>query len=1198
MTHPANLDAAAASKTTIGSVGACPLRQTNVQLLPVRYGLVDKLLDPGAELKLPYSLTARPLGIRLLRDGWLYVIDSLTGHLHEYRVLNGLVSALLHKGASVDSGARAPIEENPALVFSRGSTLHVTFAEVQWTAAKCKQVLDHGEEREHFMQPVELGEVDCETGGTHLLTVEQGRQWLAEVATGPDGHSPAAASGTVQVSDAPAHEREPYLWEQPPRFRQAHIGELLGQVRAPYQDDTLFVLINDDLGVLRDLAEYQDTVVGWVEEWSNTDHNERDYLLACYIESLSQLSVEDIGALSKVEQNPATQALFTDLEQLPEPDREQTRQALVDYLNKGGNVVPVDAPVTPELEKSRGDAVHSARELNRFDSITPDFTAESRAVEDADRRYYTREHFNPAPNAFVERHLQTLINLGQTQNRHLDNQLEGSWLSGKRGINDFIDRPAMDAVLWQHRDDLTRWNRLLDRITADRTLLVCEGRYHRAAWPYDGQDPLQLGQAFSAEYACLKDICRSDVASEALLGYLEEHPEMTRPLFYTLPLQLQPQLIAQYTVVSNAGMGVVNNLQPLLQDLKEIEQAHLPALDELPEHTRTLADAAQHSLSPALNLGMSRALEAFNLTGEKIPDLDELFRRLPKALPARILDAARTTGVTFTVASPAEHAALQSTIKEILREREYLSELTRERNQITHNKNRQGHKTARAVELQAEIVRVRAELKYQESRLAGALSPIAELPDQSVRLRGATPARAGVTAVFPPQQQMEVRSLLKDIRLGVRSVPNGQLIRSEGMGLLVFLAQGVNLVGAYREVMSQERDKKKRGDFFAALAATGAAGFLAAQSLADTALQARSTALVAGLQHHTLQNVHVRMGKLHIGLGAFTYGFGLVTSLSMLDMQSQNWQHATRSGNLSAQSSTGLAMAGASGMVAVNAYGLSNTIQATFAVINANSGAARTAAWAAAGTRLSTVFFRFNLAGALFTVLEFTGSWLFNYYNINAHEKWLKTTPWGLGAEGPGDYSLEDYQRYLTYLLHAPYAQLGANEHDSWVKQLVLKAKISDIHLVIPGLNLSHFQPPLDGQPSHRLGIGANRISATFHGGGARREAREAVSNEVTASLRLVQSASRHLVLCLQFPSDPLNPDAQLPPTIETLELVVCIETLNSSGAWISQKYIIHLKPRKEGHFPALPPDANTQYPPLLLVETHLLEMADHAEHP
>jgi hypothetical protein len=340
MNSPANLAAAAASKTAIGALGACPLRLTHLQLLPLRYGLVEKPLDPSAELTLPYTLKSRPLGLRLLRDGWLYLIDSVTRHLHEYRVLDGQVNALLHKGAKVDSDQRAAFEERPALVFSRLSTLHVCFAEVQWTAAKCHQVLDDQDEREHFMQAVKLGPVDCETGGTHLLTVEQGKRWLAEIATAPDRKARATQERAdleaeratlaqpeavqlpaVKVNEAPQHEQTPYLWEQPQRFRETHAGEVLGQVRGAYQDDTLFLLIQDDLGVLRDLAAYQDTVVGWISDWRNAGNNERDYLLACYIESVSQLAPGDIGDLAKAADDPRVKAMFVDLEALPDPTR-------------------------------------------------------------------------------------------------------------------------------------------------------------------------------------------------------------------------------------------------------------------------------------------------------------------------------------------------------------------------------------------------------------------------------------------------------------------------------------------------------------------------------------------------------------------------------------------------------------------------------------------------------------------------------------------------------------------------------------------------------------------------------------------------------------------------------------------------------------------------------------------------------------
>ncbi|VVM55663.1 hypothetical protein PS676_01004 [Pseudomonas fluorescens] len=551
--------------------------------------------------------------------------------------------------------------------------------------------------------------------------------------------------------------------------------------------------------------------------------------------------------------------------------------------------------------------------------------------------------------------------------------------------------------------------------------------------------------------------------------------------------------------------------------------------------------------------------------------------------------------MTFTVASPAEHAALQNNLKDLLSERDYLKTLTRERNQITHNKNRQGHRTARALELQGEIVRVRAELTQLEGRLAGALSPIAELPDQSARLYGATPARAGVTVVFPPAQQLEVRSLLKSIRLGVQSVPKADLIKSEGMGLLVFLVQGVNLVSVMRETFNQSRDKRKLEPLITASFATGAAGFTAAQSLADTALKARSAVLVAGLQHHALQNVHVQMGKMHVGLGIFTYGFGFASSMVSLINHHQNWQQAARSGNTAAQNSAALATVGAAGMTTVNAYGLGHTVHTTFKVLTARGAAARTVAWAAAGTRLSTVFFRFNLAGALFTVLELSGTWLYNRYNLSAHDKWLKTTPWSLDTDHRGDHTLDEYQHYLGYLLNAPYAQLGPNEHDSWLKNFLLKAKPSDIHLVLPRLKLSDFQPPLSGQPAHRLGIGAHRLSVPLHSRGKSRERKDVISEEITDNLRIVQAGPDRLVLCLQYPVDP---DSEFTPASETLELAVCVQTLNAKGVWESRTEVIHLNPRAEGHFPSLPRQSVTEHPPLLRVETHLLELADHAHQP
>jgi hypothetical protein len=57
-------------------------------------------------------------------------------------------------------------------------------------------------------------------------------------------------------------------------------------------------------------------------------------------------------------------------------------------------------------------------------------------------------------------------------------------------------------------------------------------------------------------------------------------------------------------------------------------------------------------------------------------------------------------------------------------------------------------------------------------------------------------------------------------------------------------------------------------------------------------------------------------------------------------------------------------------------------------------------------------------------------------------------------------------------------------------------------------------------------------------------------------------------------------------------------QALADNGQRVSRTHVIHLNPRGEGHFPSLPPKSVTEPPPLLLVETHLLELVDHAQKP
>ncbi|MFW0754171.1 hypothetical protein ACN1C3_05380 [Pseudomonas sp. H11T01] len=108
---------------------------------------------------------------------------------------------------------------------------------------------------------------------------------------------------------------------------------------------------------------------------------------------------------------------------------------------------------------------------------------------------------------------------------------------------------------------------------------------------------------------------------------------------------------------------------------------------------------------------------------------------------------------------------------------------------------------------------------------------------------------------------------------------------------------------------------------------------------------------------------------------------------------------------------------------------------------------------------------------------------------------------------------------------------------------------------------------------------------------GVDRERKADISEDVLDRLQIVQAAP--LILCLK---DPLNYDAPMGPYSKTLELGVCLQTLADNGKWLSRTYVFRFDPGADGRFPPLPTQSVTEHPPLWLVDTHLLELADHAQ--
>jgi hypothetical protein len=1042
----------------------CPLISGKVQLLPLRYGLVEELV-PGCST--PYTLSARPLGIRLLRNGYLYVLDGETNELAEYE--------FREQGDEITGGK---------LEYETDRTLYVCFSEVKWTDTKRAQVLESEEDRDAFMQAVDLSGANPVTGGgEHLITTAQAEEWVAEFAEDAELEQP---------EDGHEQEGEAYHWENDHYYHKSRLGKLLKQHEVEDRDECLCLVVRDDIGVMRDLAMYQDNVVGWIAEWSKEKNGqtERDYVLGSYIESITELTQEALDALAELDKETEREALWNDLDDL---DDEDARQAVTDYLNHEGSLPEVDeAHLSEEIQSelraldekistlrpSFGHGVSSDLERLRLET-------QRQAILN---RESTRQMLNASTNAeFFDPHLDSLIELRQEQRRRVNDMKHGARL-GQRGINDLVRRQEMDEFLVQQRIKLSRWNELLERITDDRVEMLCHSRFQVSAWYFDSCDQEQIKAAFLAEYAVTRDIGRSDAANDRIFSWLQANPHFDRPMFYALSVADGTALIRDYASLYGAGYKVLSETSSWIDRLVAMEVDKLPDVAALEEKTQAAADSVRTNLAPAVGVGIERAMagvsEALDGRGQ-LPSVEALFRssEMPKVLGPRLIDAARRGELNFHFANVEELTAFERTLRRVLGLRENLRSLN---NQIRQTQRASGQNSQRVLQLKNERANVQASLNQYETLLAESISPV-ETPDEdAVRVMSGVEdsslgkARAGITVVLPAAQQREVSRLIRNFRLGISSTANVINVTGDGLSLAIFVAQAVNLMQAMRalnQLPSHSPSGVRRQawlNVFNAAFATGAAGFLTAQGIGQTVLERQARALGEALGSGS---VSAQLGRMHFGLGGAGYFIGFLAAGLGLANNSGNLVEAVRSGQSRAQLGASTAMVGNLGMMGSHGYGFTTTLRVGGEIRQGVT------TWASAGARLGSLFWRVNLIGLAFTALELAGTWMYNRYNLSKHDQWLLDSPWGNEFQGPDGPPLKHYLKALENVLQPTHAVIEAHYGETvmpaWFDSLtegVRNPVKYSIALHMPNV-LPSMLEALGGEPPLRMALKVWRLT-------------------------------------------------------------------------------------------------------------------------
>lgn len=244
---------AAFDETPIGG-GVCPLL-LDVTLFPVRYAVDEAPDQAGAPAPHPVaeqwqgpsypSIETRSYTLRQLRDGWLYVWVEEEGEqrIDEYRV----------EGATFNG--------DPHLTYSTCTPIALAYSSVQWTERIQQHMLEDAQARQRIMRPVNLmaamsASADGASFSSHVGPLTQLAEHVADIT--PHGAVDSFTSTTVSTvereeategSDGGEEEGIYPLLAVKPEITQ---DSVLAAVEK--HDEALFVALDDDLGIVNDLA--------------------------------------------------------------------------------------------------------------------------------------------------------------------------------------------------------------------------------------------------------------------------------------------------------------------------------------------------------------------------------------------------------------------------------------------------------------------------------------------------------------------------------------------------------------------------------------------------------------------------------------------------------------------------------------------------------------------------------------------------------------------------------------------------------------------------------------------------------------------------------------------------------------------------------------------------------------------------------
>ncbi|WP_415265105.1 hypothetical protein, partial [Pseudomonas serbica] len=394
--------------------------------------------------------------------------------------------------------------------------------------------------------------------------------------------------------------------------------------------------------------------------------------------------------------------------------------------------------------------------------------------------------------------------------------------------------------------------------------------------------------------------------------------------------------------------------------------------------------------NPAKQLSIADELETAHdaLKQRQHIDPNKFLRDLSQSARLQLLREFSRSGLTLRAASANEIQAFNKTRDDALALRRQLKRAYKLRREEL---SRQTHGLSAPGSEQAHNQRI--------NELKDALLPLEERLSRALTVGGGGRRQIGtVVDGMDPVLRKEMQRTVRDFRAtGTFGKPLSSALNSggDGIALLLFVYQGQKFVEVLSSIIkNNDRSLSDAAAFLESVVGVSAAGFAAVQGLSVTILQAHIEQMDSAAGK---LNTMSRLGRWSGIAGVGAFGFGVLAAAIDLSKHSQQWGKALAEGNYQGLAATTLQIAGDGILVGTNTWGAKHTTSIISQILK-RPAQLRALAWAEASPRLLSIAAKANLVGLIGTALQLVGEGLYNYFNLDALQKWLQASAWGTAS--------------------------------------------------------------------------------------------------------------------------------------------------------------------------------------------------------